>query len=680
MAVAVSPAPVIAGKQTPLPNLNLPKRKKHKAKPIPRVGPALCLSGGAAHGDFEVGVVRYLYEHGLVPKIICGNSVGAINGLKLAEGEPKGKAQSYADGHMQGLAGLIGIWKSLRVNDDMYKMRDPIGKFLDALKSAALGVGAGSLIGGSIGGPFGLLIGAVAGGKVEEGQLKSALKKLLSTNSVATFRPLQDLMKQASAFKPALVKKSKIILRMTMTALEDGALRLVDENGALRESDNTPTPGSARYNAAAQSVLDRIKELEDDINSAMDSLDGEDYDPKANLANVLALRAEIGELRESIVKDIIGANPVHVPLTQAALASSSLPVITPPQLFDDRKNYVDGGTRTVTPILVALEVGATVIYAVVASSAHIGPGESFISQKPIDSYSSANLVDIGLRVGSDIEPSAINDSQLMPPNGFPIPVLIFRPFWDIHDSLTISGGLIDIRMDQGWMCADDVMQAWAIDSEGYLQLAGQYDELRGTTLIARTRHKIWIQEFAANGWHYAHDAMGAPMDAKGVPPIPLAFSGSTQTKAEALSQVRQMKQALRDLVQARLEAGGNVPPGAERWWMDWERHTWKPTEVLWPLPKMTVKAVPDTNVPLGTAVTVKVTAKNSNGKAITGATVFAGGVKLGPTGKITTTFKPREIKGIDPKTHAPVIWTQGPEVTVVADGFETTPVPIQFKT
>ena len=86
--VIVPPAPVISGAPTRLPNLNVLKPKLPKKKPVKPVGPALALSGGAAHGDFEVGVVQYLYQHGLKPKIICGTSVGAINGLKLAEGEP----------------------------------------------------------------------------------------------------------------------------------------------------------------------------------------------------------------------------------------------------------------------------------------------------------------------------------------------------------------------------------------------------------------------------------------------------------------------------------------------------------------------------------------------------------------------------------------------------------------
>ena len=48
---------------------------------------AIVISGGGAKGDFEVGALRLLYDRGIRPDIICGTSVGAINGAKLAEGE-----------------------------------------------------------------------------------------------------------------------------------------------------------------------------------------------------------------------------------------------------------------------------------------------------------------------------------------------------------------------------------------------------------------------------------------------------------------------------------------------------------------------------------------------------------------------------------------------------------------
>ena len=607
--------------------------------------------------------------------------MGAINGLKLAEGEPEGPATADADGHVQGLAGLIEIWKSLKYNTDMYKMLPILDELKSAIKSLVTGLAAGSLVGGSVGGPLGFFLGALIGGRVEEDTVISAVKDLVSTSSLANFNPLDARMRKASTFKPELVGQSKIILRMAMTALEDGALRLVDENGRLLESDGTPAQGAPRYSAAAKATLAKIKQLEDAINSLVNSMDDPDLGPRAKgqVSDVLSLRGEVKQLYASIAGDIIGSKPIKVPLTQAALASSSLPVFTPPQLFNDGNNYVDGGTRMVTPIQAALDAGATVIYAVVASSDYMNPGVDFVSKKPIPSYTSANLIDIGLRVGSDIEPSAINDSQLMPPNGFPVPVLVFRPNWDIHDSLTVAPGLIDIRMDQGWMCADDVMQAWAQDSEGYLAIAREHDYLRGTTLIARRRHQIWIEEFAANGWEYLHDATGAPVDATGPPPVPIVIDRKKKM-AEALAHVREMKEDLHNLVQKRIDAHGNVPPDADRWWTDWERHTWAPDGPLWPLAKMKVTAKPNRGVPLDRRTTIKITATDTGGKPVKGATVYAGGRDLGPAGSLSATFASKTVKTIDPRTHSPNLTITGPSVEVEADGYETTPVPIRFDT
>jgi hypothetical protein len=46
----------------------------------------LVLGGGGARGNFQVGVVRYLYQRNFRPSVIAGTSVGAINAIKLAEG------------------------------------------------------------------------------------------------------------------------------------------------------------------------------------------------------------------------------------------------------------------------------------------------------------------------------------------------------------------------------------------------------------------------------------------------------------------------------------------------------------------------------------------------------------------------------------------------------------------
>jgi hypothetical protein len=77
---------------------------------------AFVLSGGGARGDFQVGVMRYLYDQGIRPSIVCTTSVGSINGIKIAEGE--GDPQ-------QGLRGLEQIWlQKMNSNGDMYLPED----------------------------------------------------------------------------------------------------------------------------------------------------------------------------------------------------------------------------------------------------------------------------------------------------------------------------------------------------------------------------------------------------------------------------------------------------------------------------------------------------------------------------------------------------------------------------
>lgn len=85
--------------------------------PVPR-SVALVLSGGGARGAYEVGVMSYLYDElvrlrgGQLPPfdIVCGTSVGAINGCYLA---------AHMADPISGVRRLVDLWSSIRFEQVM---------------------------------------------------------------------------------------------------------------------------------------------------------------------------------------------------------------------------------------------------------------------------------------------------------------------------------------------------------------------------------------------------------------------------------------------------------------------------------------------------------------------------------------------------------------------------------
>ncbi|MEM7801249.1 MAG: patatin-like phospholipase family protein [Chloroflexota bacterium] len=67
---------------------------------------AFVLSGGAALGSIQVGMLRALLEVGLTPDLIVGTSVGALNGAVIAD-----------RGMAEGTKALYEIWETLDRND-----------------------------------------------------------------------------------------------------------------------------------------------------------------------------------------------------------------------------------------------------------------------------------------------------------------------------------------------------------------------------------------------------------------------------------------------------------------------------------------------------------------------------------------------------------------------------------
>ena len=88
---------------------------------------ALVLSGGGANGAWQAGVIQYLMEQGYQYPIVCGVSVGALNGAMLCE-YPLGQERAAAERVLQ-------QWKATSTNS-IYKkwwcnlLPAPLGIFL----------------------------------------------------------------------------------------------------------------------------------------------------------------------------------------------------------------------------------------------------------------------------------------------------------------------------------------------------------------------------------------------------------------------------------------------------------------------------------------------------------------------------------------------------------------------
>jgi len=666
--------------------------------------------------------VRYLYDHEIRPKILTGTSVGSINALKLAEGEDDGKG-SKVPGHVRGLAGLEAIWHALREDSDMW-MPDPklapIWKAIEAIIAAGPGIKAAfdelsggdkdAIAAGTVLSFLGLFPAAqvtlgygTAKAAADAKKISDALKKAFGTDDLETafqntmtqlenavaltnLDPIFTTMKKPASLQPADVQASGIRLRLAMVALEDGLLRYVNEDGIMLERDGTPTPTPK---IADPKCAGPIHKKLDPLLAELAEVKGEILDVKTmgpnnkpsgsgskvtSLTNKKkALEAKIAALQKQLAAcPRVAGPPLKVDLRLAALASSSIPVVFPPQQIGGM-NYVDGGIRTIVPIEAAVDAGATMVFAVAASGPDIerddlaGPWE---------------MLKIALRVSETIMINEITRRDLFPPLGFGVPMLLIRPEEDIHSGMAIDPGLINIRLAHGFMRANDVVDAYlsrqnsqniaqtvqmARNPYGYLKDAERLSAKRNTLAIAKLRRAIWDQEFTANGKQRIEEADFPPAPA-GVKNI-----GGGGPASAAFAKVKTMKLQLKELVEARIEAGGKCPAGYEQWWQDWEAHSWTPFPFH--VKKMKTKITPTVIHTLGTTQFSVHATDVDNGKAITDGNVEIDGVKKGKTGEqISFAFKKKTT--VDPKTKEKE--TVLSTITVSKAGYEEAEVKVSF--
>jgi len=676
--------------------------------------PAIALSGGGTKGDFEVGAVRYLYDNGVHPKILSGTSVGSINALKLAEGEG---APTGAPGHVRGLAGLEQIWHSLKNDADMWQPDPTIADLANKFKTLpdevnqvmadgdAVKVTAGLSFAFLFPGSPATIAHAAALAKLasDAGTLISdaqgAIADLQSAVSLANLNPIHGRMQKPAAFQPGAQKTSGIALRLAMVALEDGQLRYVTETGAVIERDGSPTllapvadPKCADpIHKQLDPILQQLADVADQIDQAKTL--GPNGKPMGSATKVAQLEQQQKDLQAKAapLKTALANCPrvngpqLTVDPVVGALASSSIPVIFPPVAIGvagapapgAQQHYVDAGIRMLVPVEAAVNAGASMVFAVAASNPKL---EVASMGGPLPT-----IFAIAARVGAEIEPDEVGRKDLFPMNGWGVPVMVIQPEQDVHDSMTIEPGLVNIRMAHGYMRADDTVQAYLgqmneaqspmaqlmnakPDPYAYLRLANRYSKERKTfgapnaPGITDLRFQIWQLEFGANGKKFVP---GQPL-----PPAPSGFANAP-VDVNAMAQVRQLKQQLKTLVTQRIKAGGKMPPGYEQWWRDWEAHAWSPTQ---PFLRLTASIHP-ASMPLNVQTTFRVDAKDEESGDPVIADVLVDGAKVGVTGQ-DTKFTFKAIVEQEPKM--PKI-TDVPEISVRKAGYQGSDVKVTFQ-
>lgn len=511
----------------------------------------LCLSGGGAKGDFELGAVRHLYDRGIRPQVIASTSVGSVNAVKLAEGEDPGDPG-------RGLAGLERLWESLSTNGDMYSeepwLHDPgmDPRVRDALTGRASGLGiSGPELQGGRWGDLDPLIDLVNGFSFLVSDGVALLKSLdviaTKARSLYNLSPISTLLfSRVNLGHVASWAAAGGRWRMAAVALESGRLRYITESGQVLERDGTPVTWAGPLTSACQALKDRVDDAEQDVLDRQADLRSAGPGQKgAVVARIRQAQAAQREARAAFAA-CVAAQP-KVPLTvdirQGVLASATMPAIFRTVPLGD-ETYVDGGVREILPVQIAVDLGADDVYAVSASP-------MTAAGQPPGTYTNAGMKDVLSRSMVELLLNEINldDVRVQPRPGTPAPrVLIIAPDVEIHDVTTIDPGLIQINRDYGWMRAADVLDAIVNDS----------DRWRSATAIALTRLSTW----RAENHRFGHED-----------PTRLA-DGTPPPDPSVQAQIDAGKARLGQLLGARRAAGGPVPAGIDRWASALELHPW----------------------------------------------------------------------------------------------------------
>jgi len=553
---------------------------------------ALCLSGGATRGGFQMGAIIFLYEsYGFRPDIISGTSIGAVNGIKLACGPPPAVNDTEAiltevmhgniDPQLMHMRELEQIWLDVNGRKDFFAITPAFQGTMveDALadNSSSSPLPSSDLIlAANIGMylPFFHLISGIAS-SVELSKIQSLLKTVMQEDSVADLSPVKTKLT-----KPGRINVGKAAdtppytnnlffgtpLYMAMVSLETGKLRYMTNKAEFYERDGVTPVATAlstmdidaaldenlaplpkqrsdnikfvvsKYQAAVNAIASYIPELNNDGTSVPRKAELAALTERARQRGIYWSRAAYEQIKGITIKTIVLDPMTNLPdPIIGAIASASLPVLLAPQVIGVER-YIDGGLREIIPIDIVLNKGVTEIVGILCST-----------QEPVeaDSMQKAGLIACGMKALTEIAIDEITVGDLVGASASGIKTTIIAPEIDVYSGFDLEPSLVEIGMHYGWMRAEDEMQPIApgADRRVFRQSSQLITRLRmrcldlerdipGGSIKQKIEDRVKSDYFQLRVIRWAIMYLAAKRQALGLPPHPNRINWTTDWERE----------------------------------------------------------------------------------------------------------------------------------------------------
>lgn len=396
----------------------------------------LVIAGGGAKASFQIGALRYLYEHEhIAPQVITATSAGSILGALLAQFEDPAEQEAA-------LRRIETLWMSMEQNADMFAERSWFTRLLthrqvlenlrasdehtrrsrtwrwapwrndddtgedpdhdgestgDASETPlapqertlalAMAEEPGEPVEFNANLVYQLLSGLPRFGRIGS-DLAAALRGLESNRSLYRPGPLLERLLSRDFFCSELVGTSGIAFRCAFVGLTSGELRYMREDGRIVDREDRP-------------------------------LDGPGFD-----------------------------------VTMGTLASCSVPGVFKPVEMNGEW-YVDGGIRENVPVEAAIKnLGVTRPYVIVSTP----PGAGTRPEA-----GEGDILSILFRVESIRADESERDEVAY---ARAAGATVIEPELAVHDSMTVDPGLLAMNRDYGWIRAAEAVQDSPSQTQG----------------------------------------------------------------------------------------------------------------------------------------------------------------------------------------------------------------------